>query len=198
MTTFFLVRHAAHQAGTDRLVGGTPGISLNEDGRRQATHLAERLSSQGITAIYTSPRERTVETAGPIAELCRCPLIIAEALDEVDFGAWAGRSFRELEEDREWTAWNATRAIASTPAGVTMSDVTRRVIAHMQDCAKAEPEGRVVLVSHAEPIRAAVLHYLGMSLAAYDRIQIDLASITTLTSGHWGARLCALNERISQ
>jgi broad specificity phosphatase PhoE len=198
VTIFFLVRHAAHQAGTDRLVGRTPGISLSDDGRRQAWHLAERLSSQGVTAIHTSPRERTVETAGPIAQLCRCPLIIAEALDEVDFGAWAGSSFRELAEDREWTTWNATRATASTPAGVTMSDIIRRVTTYMRECAESDPEGRVVLVSHAEPIRAAVLHYLGLPLAAFDRIQIDLASITTLASGQWGARLCTLNERISQ
>jgi broad specificity phosphatase PhoE len=198
VTTFFLVRHAAHQAGTDRLVGRTPGISLSESGRSQARRLAERLSGKGVTAIHAGPRERTVETAEAIAQLCRCPVVIAEALDEVDFGVWAGRSFRELEDDREWNGWNAARASASTPAGATMAEIMRRVITHMRDCAESEPEGRVVLVSHAEPIRAAVMHYLGMALSAHDRVQIDLASITTLTAGEWGARLSALNERISE
>ena len=178
-------------------MGRTPGVRLSEEGRREARRLAERLSNERITAVHASPRERAIETAEPIADLCGRPVVICEALDEANFGAWSGKSFRELEEDREWNAWNASRATVSTPAGVTMLDIVRRITAHIRECAESEPAGRIVLVSHAEPIRAAVLHYLGMPLTAYDRIQIDLASTTTLEAGQWGARLRSLNERIS-
>jgi probable phosphoglycerate mutase len=198
VTTVFLIRHAVHEAGTDRLVGRLPGIHLSVEGRRQALSLALRLGDKGLTAIHTSPRERAVSTAEPISLASGLSLEIAHAADEVDFGMWSGKSFTELEDDADWRRWNTDRANASTPAGERMRDIAARIAGHIDMLTDQYADGRIAIVTHAEVIRAAVLHYLDMPLGDYDRLQIDPASITTLATGAWGPKLCGLNETESR
>jgi probable phosphoglycerate mutase len=198
VTTVFLIRHAVHDAGPGRLVGRLPGIHLNLEGRRQALSLALRLGDKGLTALHASPRERAVSTAEPIALATGLGLVIADAADEADFGMWAGKSFAELDEDPDWRRWNTDRANAVTPAGERMQDIAARIAGHIDMLSDQYADGRIAIVTHAEVIRAAVLHYLDMPLRDYDRLQIDSASITTLATGAWGARLCGLNEAASR
>jgi broad specificity phosphatase PhoE len=197
VTTIFLVRHALHSLGTGTLAGRIAGVTLTEKGRAQAGRLAQRLEREGVTAVHSSPRERTLETAAPIAERCGVPVETVPALDEVDFGAWSGKSFDELDPDPDWTAWNSRRDSARTPGGETIGDVARRVIGHIEHCRAADPGGRIVLVSHAEPIRTAILHYLGLPFSAYGRLDIDPASISQIVFSGGGARLTGLNERVA-
>ncbi|MGH2818405.1 MAG: histidine phosphatase family protein, partial [Actinomycetota bacterium] len=67
MTMFFLVRHALTEHTGARLSGRMEGIHLSEDGRKQADLVAERLADVPFKAIYSSPLERAMETARPLA-----------------------------------------------------------------------------------------------------------------------------------
>jgi len=79
-----------------------------------------------------------------------------------------------------------------------MSEVQDRVVGHLDRVRCGYPEGRVLIVSHADVIRAAVLHYLGLSLDAFDRIEIGPASVSTLLIGEWGAKIFSLNETVAE
>lgn len=193
-TTFFLVRHAAHDSA-DRLVGRMEGIRLGATGRAQAERLSERMRRETIEAVLTSPRERTRETAEAIVAACR--LAAAEPcsqLDEIDFGEWSGKTFAELEADPDWRHWNAVRSHARTPGGESMLDVQRRVLACMKRLAHGHERKAFALVSHADVIKAVVCHVLGMPIDGWSRFEIDPASITTVVAGDWGAKLLRLNE----
>ncbi len=109
VTMAFLVRHATPSLGTAMLAGRTPGVTLTSKGHAQAERLAERLEREGITAVHSSPQQRTLETARPIAERCGVAVEVVEALDEVNFGSWSGKPFDELERDPAWAAWNSER-----------------------------------------------------------------------------------------
>jgi broad specificity phosphatase PhoE len=217
-TKFFFVRHAAHDNVGAYLAGRMEGVRLGPDGLAQARRLGERMRRENFAAIIASPRQRTRETALAISDAAGIgPVKIAGELDEIDFGHWSGRSFDELNSDPAWRAWNDNRGEASTPAGETMAQVQQRVIGFAQRIANASAAGRagaakagaakadaakagasraVVLVSHADVIKAAVCHFLGMPLANLDRFEISPASVTTLVVGEWGSRLYALNETI--
>src|SRR5204863_3802965 len=93
------------------LAGRAPGGSLDEGGRREAHQLAERLDGASIDCIYSSPRERTRETASAIAQRRSLELQEHAALDEIEFGDWTGRTFEELERDPEWAVWVANRSV---------------------------------------------------------------------------------------
>ncbi|GGE37198.1 phosphoglycerate mutase [Agaricicola taiwanensis] len=196
--TFFLIRHAAHDNVGGYLAGRSSGVRLGEAGLAQAARLGARMTRECFDAIYASPRERTQETAFAIASASGGMAVeITEALDEVDFGTWSGNSFETLNSDPLWRQWNTIRSLTRTPGGENMLDVQRRVLSLMEELAVRHDEGAIVLVSHADVIKTAVSHVLGMPIDAWPRFDISPASITTVVSGTWGAKLLTLNEVIS-
>ena len=193
--TIFLVRHAAHDNVGSFLAGRVEGLSLGTEGKAQAARLAERLTREGIEAIHTSPRERTRETAAAIASACNLPAPgIAEELDEVNFGPWSGRTFETLNADPHWRRWNTIRSHARTPGGESMLDVQQRVMRLIETLARDQDGRRLALVSHADVIKAAVSHILGLPIDAWPRFDVAPASITSIVLGDWGGKLMTLNE----
>jgi len=197
VTAFLLVRHAAHDNVGKYLAGRTPGIRLGQAGRAQAARLAERLKREPIEQIWTSPRERTQETAEAIASAKNLPApTLAEELDEIDFGAWSGRTFDDLTKDPAFRRWNEIRSLARTPSGEGMLDVQSRVLRLMQRIGAKPRAGILVLVSHADVIKAAVSYCLGLPIDSWSRFEISPASITSLILSETGAELKSLNEVI--
>lgn len=197
MTTFLLLRHAAHDNLGGFLAGRIPGILLGPAGRAQAERLAERLRRETIAGLYCSPRERTRQTAEVIAAAAglKAPRLL-DALDEIDFGAWSGRTFKELDEDPAWYAWNAQRSRARTAGGESFADVQRRVVVAMEALEAHHPAATIGLVSHADVIKAAVMAHLGMAIDDWWRIEVNPASITRIVMDGRGTRLIGLNEVI--
>jgi broad specificity phosphatase PhoE len=192
--TFFLVRHAAHDNVGAFLAGRTPGIRLGAEGQAQAARLAQRLSRESFGAIYASPLERAEETAAAISAASHVPVERAEALNEVDFGLWSNQTFEELDGDPAWRRWNEWRSLSRTPAGETILDVQRRVVDLLLRLRDRKPDMTAVLVSHADVIRAAIGHVLGLSIDNLQRIEVSPGSVSTLLLGDWGGRLLSLNE----
>ncbi|KAA3452325.1 histidine phosphatase family protein [Mesorhizobium sp. SARCC-RB16n] len=194
-TTFFLIRHAAHDNVGSYLAGRMAGVCLGEAGKAQAEHLGGRMARETIAAILCSPRERTQETALPIALACGVgEIAICAELDEIDFGDWSGKTFDELNEDAGWRAWNDQRQEARTPSGETMLDVQQRIVSLMNRVRELHQHQCVALISHADVIKAAVCKVLGLPVGECFRFDIDPASITTIASGDWGSKLLRLNE----
>ncbi|MEK0084087.1 histidine phosphatase family protein [Benzoatithermus flavus] len=190
MTVFYLVRHAAHARQGESLVGRTPGIGLGEAGRQQIAWLQRRFEGLTFAAVCCGPLERAVLTAEALAPQAT----IAPELDEVDYGDWTGRTIAALEGDPLWQAWNGFRAGTRIPGGETMLEVQLRAVRLIDRLREAHPEGRVLLVSHGDVIRAVLLHYLGLSADLFGRIEVDPGSLCVLAVEPWGARVLRLNE----
>jgi probable phosphoglycerate mutase len=194
-TTFFLVRHAAHDEVESLLAGRMDGIELGAMGHAQAARLAERMQSEQFGAIYSSPRARSQATAEAIAAGSGISQVQTDQdLDEIDFGDWSGKTFAELEDDPGWRLWNSDRSRASTPAGETMLHVQERVAGCMERLRSDHVESGVILVSHADVIKAAVCGILALPCESGAKFDISPASVTTIVLGEWGARIVSLNE----
>jgi probable phosphoglycerate mutase len=133
--------------------------------------------------VQSSPRERARETAAAIAAPHVLPVEVVPALDEIDLGRWTGARLDELAIDPSWNAWNVKRASARPPGGETMRALQDRVVAHLNEIHDLYRDETVVLVSHAEPIRAALLHFRNMPLNDHHRIEIAPGSISKLELG---------------
>jgi broad specificity phosphatase PhoE len=137
-----------------------------------------------------------METAQAIASRLKLELTVVEALDEIDFGSWAGQSFASLDGDPTWARWNLARAEARTPGGETMGQAVARAVSHIERSAARE-EGPFIFVTHCDLIRGAVAHYLGLSLDRMLAFDCDPASVSTLSVSEGGGHVVSVNERVA-
>ena len=190
-----LIRHAAHPDLGNVLSGRTPGIALSSEGRSQAGALAQRLEGFAIDALHTSPVQRARETACAIAAGRRgLATETVRALEELDFGDWAGCAFVELADDPRWETWNSARESATAPNGESMVQAQARAWRHIESAAAAMPERTIAMVTHCDIIRAVVAKVLGLTLNHIHRFDIGPASVSRLAVGSWGAKVLSLNE----
>jgi probable phosphoglycerate mutase len=196
MTEFLLIRHAINDwVNTGRLAGWTPGVHLNQEGKAQAVALGERLARSQLTAIYSSPLERTMETADAIA--AHYPGLTAQPLadiGEVRYGEWQGAKLSHLRRDKLWEIVQNYPSRARFPGGEAIRQAQARAVDALETLATQHPNGRVVAVSHSDVIKLIVAHYLGAHLDLFQRIAISPASITMIYLGSGRPTIGCVND----
>lgn len=194
MTTLLLVRHATTATTGRRLGGWTPGVDLDDHGRQQAEALADRLADSSIAAVYASPLERTLQTAQAIARRHRLRVRTRKDLGEVDYGTWTDQPLGQLRRRKAWGAIQATPSRFQFPDGESLRAAQARMVAATEALAASHGGSMIVAVSHADVIKAAVAHYVGMPLDTFQRLVVDPASITVVDlPEHGPATLRAMN-----
>jgi probable phosphoglycerate mutase len=193
-TTVLLVRHG-QTATTGRILPGrAPGLHLSDDGRRQAEAAAQRIAKlKRVAAVYASPLERARETAMPIARIRSLALRIERGLLELDVGSWTGSRLDRLSKRPEWTTVQRYPSGFRFPEGESFVEMQARVTAAVARMVEHHRGGVVVAVSHADPIKAALAHALGMHLDLFQRLAIAPGSITTIVYGAGGPTVLGMN-----
>jgi len=160
-TTIVLVRHGETDWNRERRFQGHADTSLNEAGRAQAAELAELLRAEGLSAVYTSPLRRASETAEIVAARLGLRASELDPLREIDVGDWQGLTvdevrtrFPELAE----VAWHA-----GWPNGETYDQLAARVVPALLELGRHHAGERVLGITHAGPIRAALSAATGLS-----------------------------------
>lgn len=194
MTSFLLIRHASCAPVGVSLAGWTPGVHLDDAGAAQAERLGGALARVPIAAVYTSPLERARETATAVAAPHALIPVVCDALGELRFGDWTGQALASLAGDDRWRRFNAVRSLTRPPgAGELMLEVQARVVAALDEFRAAVGDRSCAIVSHADVIRAALAHFLGVPLDLSHRLAIDPASVTEVRISDWGAEAWFVN-----
>ena len=181
MCRILLVRHADHPLAATTLAGRDENtVHLSSVGRQQAAQLAQILADEAIDCLQSSPRLRCIETAEALATDFDLPVVVEPALDEVHFGAWTGAKFTRLESDPIWYAWNVHRSRTRPPEGESIAEARARILQHMESMSRRYPSRTLVMVTHAEIIRAVRLHRAGLSADAWATVDVPLASVTAI------------------
>ena len=186
MTTVLLVRHGRTEANaTGLLAGWTPGVHLDELGREQAAATAARVAALPLAAVVTSPLERTRETAEAIL-LHRDPpppLEVDERVGECRYGDWTGQPLKTLLKEPLWKVVQAHPSAAVFPGaeGESMAEMAARAVGAVRDWnARLGPDATYAVVSHGDVIKSILADALGMHLDAFQRLQVDPASVSVV------------------
>ena len=193
MTTFLLIRHGLTDAVGKTITGRLPGVHLNDTGRNQAEKLPGRLAGWKIDAIGSSPLERALETADPLARRLRLKVSVFDALNEVDFGEWSGATIEQLNQLAEWRQYNTFRSSTRAPGGELATEVQTRMVSVLTGLARQHPEQTLAVISHADPIRLALVHFLGMPIDLMHRLEIRPASLSVVRLADWGPQLATID-----
>jgi probable phosphoglycerate mutase len=184
MTYVLLVRHGQNDwVNKNRLAGWTPGVHLNEEGRKQVKELAERLANQPIKAIYSSPLERCMETAVAVAQPHDLPINELEAVGEVRYGDWEGKKIKKLAKEKAWFAVQHYPSRFRFPNGESFIEVQHRAVDAIESLSIQHKKEMIVIVSHADLIKLVLAHYLGTHLDLFQRIGLSPASLSVLALG---------------
>ncbi len=197
MPILLLIRHGENDySKKGKFAGRIPGVHLNERGQKQAEELGKALAEVPIKAIYSSPLERAMETAEPIAKTRGLKIIQERGLLEADLGKWQGQSVRKMALTKYWRIVQHAPSRAGHPGGESFLQIQTRVASALEAiCAKHKSRDILVCVFHADPIKLAVAHFIGLPLDHFQRLACDTGSVTTLFVSEGGAQLMRLNQR---
>ena len=194
MTRLLLIRHGHNDWADKKLAGRLPGVHLNDHGLKQAQELIERLAPLKIEAIYSSPLERAVETAQPLAKARGLRIFRMQGLLEVNYGDWTGRSLKVLSQKKDWRIVQIAPSAFRFPGGESLRETQHRAVATVEKIALAHPKETVALFSHGDVIKSIVAHFSGIALDNFQRIGISPASVSVIDLGPFGARINRLND----
>lgn len=215
MPTFLLVRHGENDLiKQGRLGGRLPGVHLNEAGRTQAQATARVIAQAKTQAdaqaaarkqaqkpveppvwkLYSSPMERAVETAEPVAQALGLEIVLRPGLLETDCGDWAGKTVKSRRRLKAWREIQNNPSQFRFPGGETFMESQQRIVGEIEFLrTQHAPQDIVICVSHADPLKLLVAHYLGLPFDNFQRLSIDPASITILHLDESASLLLALN-----
>lgn len=194
MATLFLVRHGLTAQTGRTLYGRTAGVDLDRRGRAQAEDLVRRFTGVKLTAIYSSPLERCVQTVEPLAAATKLTVRPSDGLIEMDAGAWTGRSLARLRRSKDWPTVQREPSAFAFPGGEAFTAAQTRAVEAVRAIARRHPRGRVVVASHGDIIRLIASHHLGAPLDRFQSVVVDTASVTVLVTHGDRIHVVLLND----
>jgi probable phosphomutase (TIGR03848 family) len=186
VTLVLIVRHGLTASTGTALTGWTPGISLDDRGRAQASAVGARLAGLPIDAIVSSPLDRCRETAEAIARArngTALPVQLDERVGECHYGDWTGQPLRKLAKDPLWPVVQAHPSAVRFPgpSGESMVDMQARAVSALRDWnGRLGRDAVYVVCSHGDVIKSILTDSLGMHLDMCQRIQVDPCSLSVI------------------
>lgn len=198
-----LIRHGETDHNAEQIALGREDVPLNERGRQQAQALARaakagELPGGTVAAVYSSPLDRALATAGPLAQALTKSVSIEQALIEMDVGEVENQTFDQLRERypdflRAWRSDDC--ADVAMPGGETLRQVQERAWGFVESLRARHAEETVAAVSHNFVILTLLCRMLDLPLSRFRRLKHDLAAVSVVELTDERQTVLALNDR---
>jgi len=194
----YLFRHGETDHNAGRLALGRQDVPLNERGRAQAQTIARAYRDRSeVAAIYSSPLQRTVATATPLAQALGLTVQTDPALIEMDIGELEELSFAEVRERypdfvRRWLSDDC--ADAQMPGGESARQVQERAWPFIDSVRERHPESTVAVVTHNFVLLMTLCRVLRLPIERFRGIRHDLGAVSILDLGAERNTIVTLND----
>ena len=183
MTHIILVRHGQTAWNKEERIRGQVEIPLDETGLSQAEVTAARVVAEWKPAvIYSSPLQRAVQTAEPMARRLGLDLQTVPGFNDVSFGQWQGLSYDEVKA--RWPemarAWMEAPHTVTFPDGESLDAVRQRSMAALQRAIERHKDEQIVIVAHTAVNRVLLCAVLGLDNSNYWRIGQDTCAVNLI------------------
>lgn len=195
----FLIRHAESEANASRTFAARViDPPLSPKGVTDAERIAERLASEGIRRIYSSPLRRALQTAQALASRSHLDFEVLLDLREVDVGVLDGKSSKSKANweiyERVLERWSVGDMEAAFEGGESLGEVRARARRVLEVLNSGSDSGRIAVVTHA----VFLMIFLPLLLDDFPndlkRYSLPRGSITTLTIRNGQAELQELGS----
>ncbi len=148
----YLVRHGETDWNLENKIQGRTDTPLNENGRRQARELADKVSRElgGIRKIYSSRQKRALETAQIIGRKLAVDPIAYQGLEEMSLGEWEGYTWKQVREvfPQEYQIWHQNRRYQVPPGGESYQQLLDRLLPALDAIIRKEDQD-ILIVTHS-------------------------------------------------
>jgi broad specificity phosphatase PhoE len=181
-TRLVLVRHAETDGAMRGRCYGRLDVALSPAGREQAAALARGLAALPLTAVYTSPLARALDTARPITAAHGLEPHPDPDLRELDFGELEGLAYEDIEAAHPelWRRWMTAPTTTRFPGGECLDDLRCRVLAATQAIRTKHPGATTALVTHGGPVRAVLADALRLPDEAFFRLDQPYGAVSVV------------------
>jgi alpha-ribazole phosphatase len=195
-THFILIRHGQTEWNRSERFRGHADLPLNDAGHAQARKIAARLANEKITALYSSPLQRTLQTAQPIADSHHLEVQKHAGLLDIDFGALEGLTVEEARQafPEVIEKWLAAPGHVKFPKGDSLKAVRRRIEKMLEELSAKHAGETMALVSHKVVCGATLCVVLGLDADALWRIQQDNGCINIFEKRDTGFVVTLMND----
>jgi broad specificity phosphatase PhoE len=162
-TRVLLIRHGQSEGNAEGRFGGHTSTPLSPRGRLQAEATAQALSSENLTAIYSSDLPRAVETAMPLARLSNLDVELTDAFRERSVGVMEGLTFEEAaaQHPDQYAALIRRNFDHVLLGGESYRQMLDRASRRLDQAIEQHRGGRIALFSHTGTICILALHLMG-------------------------------------
>lgn len=176
----YIIRHGQTDWNIAKKIQGRQDIPLNGRGRYQAGCLKKAMEDRPVTAVFSSPQIRAMETAKAVASSSGSVVIPVKDFMEINYGSWEGKTEEELlQEDRAlYEAWWSHPAETAPPGGESISQVNERCQKAWKEI-KPQLTGDAAIVAHGGLLAHFMEQLLGNESVAASTVAHN-ASITTI------------------
>lgn len=182
LTRLYLIRHGEVAQAYHKVFGGRIDMELSPLGHEQVRALARFLRAAPPDVLYASPMRRVQQTLAPLAEETGLIPVLMEGLREVDFGAWTGLSWDEVQQRHGVSAftWLNQLEDGTIERAETVAEFRRRVETSL-DQILAETTGKTVaVICHGGVIRMLLSILLELPFRKMSMFEIEYASVTKI------------------
>ena len=184
MPLAIFMRHGQAENNVSRiLVGRHIESHLTEYGRQQVADTAKQLKSVPIDKVYVSPVTRTLETAQIVCDTIGMSYEIDERLYEIDLGALVGMNYEDVTAkhgDLFQRFYSENDPLLESFGVETFASVKRRIKSLLDEVLDKHEDCNVLMVTHLDPVKAALAAMLDLKPEALYRWHIRNAALTIL------------------
>lgn len=191
-----LVRHGESSWNEEGRVQGFRDTELSEKGKQQAQLVAQALSEEKITAVYSSPLKRALDTARAIAQVHHLEVDTDTDLKEINLGELEGLTLDELRSQHSefLRQWAEGKSSYRMPGGESLAELQERAWEAIQRIVQSHPQGVIVITSHTFTNLVIICRALELELSHFRRLKQDVAAINILDYEESGFSLKLLND----
>lgn len=182
LTRLYLIRHGEVEKAYHRVFGGRIDMDLSPLGHKQVRALACFLRAAPPDVLYASPMRRVQQTLAPLAEETGLKPVLMEGLREVDFGAWTGLSWDEVQQKHGVSAFSWLHQLedGTIERAETVKEFRRRVELSLDQILAEAPGKTVAVICHGGVIRMLLSILLDLPFRKMSIFEIEYASVTKI------------------
>ncbi len=191
------LRHGQAENNTKKILAGrTPGINLTETGRQQAEQAGEMLKSLNVSAIYSSPIDRAMQTASIVGKHCDVEPISDDRLIELDMGKFTMVPYNEIFEKHGNVFLKFYEgSLEISHNGVeSFAEVQKRIFEMVDFVKNKHKDENIVLVTHMDPIKAMIGKVLSLQPEVLFQLIIANASLNIIKYDDQNYYLSSINS----